>query len=441
MKAGDNAGAEACFRQAVDISPDFAEACSNLGLMLDRRGDKAGAENCYRRSIILNPAYAETYLNFGALLANAKRFAEAELAYLQSIALRSDSPAGWSNLGGLYACMKRDSEAEHCLRKAIALDTSYASAHFNLGYLLLRQGKFEEGWFCMESRKINPALAALLPFPRWQGESLAGKSILIGYEGGHGDMIQFCRYAAVFKSLGAKSVGLVCHSPLKKLFLSLADVGLVISIDEQIPQTGWDFWVLPLSIPHYCRTRLDSIPTGIPYLHASADRIAKWAGFLPRDGIRVGLVWKGSPQFENDADRSLPSLETLRPLWDVRGASYISLQKGAGESEAIQPPGGLPLINLGPMFGDFSDTAAVISSLDLLICIDTAAAHLAGALGKPCWLLLPDYKPDWRWLTSRTDTPWYPGTMRLFRQTTAGNWAPVIAELVEALKLFIEQTP
>lgn len=434
MQSGDSAGAEAYYRQALQIAPDFAEASANLGLMLDRRGDSAGAETCYRRAIQINPAYSETHLNLGALLANLKRFNEAELAYGQAIALKPDSPVGWSNLGALYACMKRDSEAEQCCRKAILLDETYAPARFNLGYLLLRQGRFDEGWRCLEARNWSSALAARLSCPRWQGESLAGKSLLIGHEAGHGDMIHFCRYAAVLKSQGAASITLICHPPLKDLFMSLEGVDALVSSDDQIPASGCDFWTPMLSIPYYCKTRLDSIPARIPYLHVPANRIEKWKGFLPASGLRVGLVWKGSPQFENDANRSLPSLGTLAPLWSVAGARFVSLQKGAGEAEAIQPVGGLPLVNLGPLVADFADTAAVVANLDLVICVDTAIAHLAGALGKPCWVMLPAYKADWRWLTSRNDTPWYPRTMRLFRQTTAGDWAAVVAELVADLK-------
>ena len=146
-------------------------------------------------------------------------------------------------------------------------------------------------------------------------------------------------------------------------------------------------------------------------------------------------MWKGNPNFENDADRSLPSLEVLAPLWKVAGVNFISLQKGAGEEEAAKPPNGLALINLGSQFADFADTAAVVMNLDLVICVDTAIAHLTGALGKPCWVLLPEYKTDWRWLIDHTDSPWYPGVMRLFRQSTIGDWDSVVNELVVALSL------
>lgn len=433
MEAGDVTRAEACFREAVRIAPDFAEAYANLGLMLEKLGKAESAEVSYRRSIELNPAYSENYLNLGALLANQKRFDEAETAYSQAIPL-GNSPVGWSNLGVLYACMKREAEAERCYRTAMSLDDSYATARFNLSYLLLRQGRFEEGWYCLEARNWYAALAARLACPRWQGESLVGKSILIGHEAGLGDAIQFCRYAAVLKARGAASITMLCHPPLKTLLAALEGVDAVIAFDEQIPTSGWDFWTPLLSIPFYCKTRLDSIPATIPYLQAPANRIAHWTSRLPSDGLRVGLVWKGNPLFENDADRSLPSLDVLAPLGTVAGVHFISLQKGAGEVEAANPPTGLPLINLGYQLEDFADTAAVVTGLDLVICVDTAVAHLTGALGKPCWVLLPDYKTDWRWMTDCSDSPWYPATMRLFRQSTMGDWSSVVAELVGGLR-------
>jgi len=434
METGDVADAEACFKQAVQMSPDFAEAYANLGLLLAKRGDTAAAEHHYQRSIELAPGYSETHLNLGALFASAKRYDEAEAAYRRAITLNPASPAGWSNLGVLFACHAREVEAEHCHRTAIALDASYAMARFNLSYLLLRQGRFEEGWQCLEARNWYAGLMPHLNCPRWQGESLFGKSVLLSLEAGLGDVIQFCRYAALLKEQGALVITLICHPPLKALLESLESVDAVIPYDEPIPESGFDYWTPLLSLPYHCKTRLDTIPATIPYLQAPADRIEKWAALLPGDGLRVGLVWKGNPLFENDADRSLPGLEVFAPLWEVAGVRFICLQKGAGEHEAVHPPGGLALIDLGTHLTDFADTAAAISGLDLVISVDTAVAHLAGALGKPCWVMLPDYKADWRWLKDRSDSPWYPGIMRLFRQPSMGDWTTVVAEMSSALQ-------
>jgi len=302
-----------------------------------------------------------------------------------------------------------------------------------LSYLLLRQGRFEEGWYCLESRNCDNALVAHFTCPRWQGEALLNKSIVISYVAGHGDAIQFCRYVAVLKTLGAQSITLVCHPALKILFDVLEDVDTVITFDEKLPESNCDFWSSLLSLPYYCNTRIDSIPANIPYLHAPSDLIEKWASRLPDKTFRVGLAWKGSELFENDAERSLPSLKILAPLWAIPGITFISLQKGSGESDSAYPPGGLKLLDLGPELHNFADTAAVISNLDMVICVDTAVAHLTGALGKPCWVMLPEYKTDWRWLKNRPDSPWYPSAMRLFRQTTIGNWTTVVNQLADAL--------
>lgn len=438
LAAGEMVGAEACFRAVLQMDPDLAEVHANLAYLLEERGAVAEAEDCYLRAMALDPTIAQVHLNFGTLLLNHKRFDEAEAAYTRAILLDPASPAGWSNLGGLYAGVKRDEEAEVCCRQAMVLDASYAKARFNLAYVLLRQGRFEEGWQCLESRDWYGALQAHLDCPRWRGESLQGKSLLIGFEAGHGDMIQFGRYAAVLKRQGATRITLLCHPALKSLFATLDGVDEVIAFDEDVPRSGWDCWTPLLSIPFYCQTRLDHLPATIPYLQGEAERVAKWRVQLPVQGLRVGLVWKGNPKFENDADRSLPGLALLAPLWQVAGVQFISLQKGAGEDEAGNPPAGLPMLHLGSRIEDFADTAAIVASLDLVICVDTAVAHLAGALGKPCWVLLPYYKTDWRWLEGRTDSPWYPGVMRLFRQSGADNWPGVVVEVGVALEAFVQ---
>ncbi len=436
LEAGNDLRAETCFTKAVQIAPEFAEAHANLGFLLDKRGALDEAEASYRRSVRLAPANPRTHLNFGALLARRKRFQEAEASYWRAIALGpvGGSAAGWSNLGMLYASINREAEAERCLRTAMAQDQNYAKARFNLSYLLLRQGRFEEGWRCHDARKNSAALAQWLSCPRWRGETLAGKSILISIEAGHGDMIQFCRYAAVLKQRGAASISLLCHPGLKALFASLKAVDTVISVVEEITESGWDFWIPALSLPHYCHTRIDSIPARIPYLHAQPEHIAKWVPSIPQDGLRVALVWKGNPKFEYDPDRSLPSLEVLAPLWGVAGVHYISLQKGAGENEAARPPEGQPLVELGSRIVDFADSAAIVASVDLVVCVDTAMAHLAGAMGRPCWVLLSAYMPDWRWLTGREDSPWYPKTMRLFRQPAIGDWQSVVERVGAELR-------
>jgi tetratricopeptide (TPR) repeat protein len=434
LTSGDARGAEECFRHALAMNPDFPEVLANLGLVKEQAGELIEAECFYRRSIALAPNGVQVILNLAAMLFDAKRFVEAETLYGQALRAEPDSPAAWSNYGVLLACLKREDEAENCYRTALSLDSAYLKAHFNLAYILLRQGRLAEGWSCLEAREWYTRLESILHFPRWRGEPLSGKSILIGCEVGHGDMIQFCRYARLLKELGAVRIGLLCHPSLVCLFRSLSAVDEVLSLEEKLPETGWDFWTPPLSLPLYCQTRLETIPAAIPYLAADPERMARWLPLLPSAGLRVGLVWKGNPKFENDADRSLPSLDTLSPLAAVAGVAFVSLQKGQGEDEARHPPDGFSVLPLGEGFDDFADTAAVISGLDLVISVDTAVAHLAGAMGKPCWVLLPEYRADWRWLVDRDDSPWYPEVVRLFRQPSGGGWEPVVASVVEALR-------
>lgn len=439
LAAGDEAGAEAAFRNALAIDPDCAEAHGNLGFVLEARGALEEAEACYRRSLALKPALPDIQINLAMLLAGRRRFAEAEAACRKAIALAPDWPHVWTDTGILYACLKREAEAEACYREALALDAENAGARFNLSYLLLRQGRFAEGWQCLEARNWYAGLAGRLDCPRWQGEALAGKALLVCPEAGHGDLIQFCRYVPLLKARGAARITLWCHPALKRLFATLGGVDAVVGLNEEIPDAH-DFWVPALSLPYRFGTRLDTIPASIPYLRAAPDDVARWTARLAQHDssaggspLRVGLVWKGNPRFENDADRSLPGLHLLAPLGAVAGVRFFSLQKGAGEDEALAPPAQLPLVHLGGGIEDFADSAAIVAGLDLVISVDTAVAHLAGALGKPCWILLSEYKTDWRWLTDRCDSPWYPGTARLFRQTTAGDWAPVVAEIAAAL--------
>ena len=430
LAAGDAAGAETCLRAALALAPTLAEAHANLGLALEARGALAEAADSYRTSLAHNATLPQTWVNLAGVLLLLRQLDEAEMACAQALRLRRDDPAAWCNLGAVYARMGLELESEEACREAIHLEAGHAKARFNLAYLLLRQGRWEEGWAQFESRDWYAALERQLHCPRWQGEPLAGRSVLVGFEAGHGDMLQFGRYCAELKTRGAGRVTLLCHPPLKRLLATLPGVDTLVAFDEDVPPT--DCWTPLLSLPALCQTRLDTVPATLPYLHAEPALLAAWAPRLPTTGLRVGLVWKGNPKFENDAERSLPHLDTLQPLADVAGISFISLQKGAGEDETA------PWLatSLGAQIQDFADTAAIVAQLDLLISVDTAVAHLAGALGKPCWVLLPGYLTDWRWLTERSDSPWYPEVMRLFRQPAGGGWGPVVEAVAAELHAF-----
>jgi Tfp pilus assembly protein PilF len=433
--AQDYAAAADLLRAALALDPGSAAVNANLAWALDQGGDRAQAEPYYRRAIELDPRQLRTRLNLGAMLTAQRRLDEAEAIYLDALALAPESPAALSNYGMLLASAGREQEAESRYRVALALDPGYRKAAFNLAYVLLRQGRWEEGWMRLEARDWTEVLQRHIGLPRWQGEALAGKAILVGILAGHGDMIQFGRYCEQLKQLGAARVGVLCHPGLVDLFKGLRGADQAIGLDQPLP-AGFDVWVPALSLPFHFHTTVDTVPAALPYIAVDPARVEGLAPLLAAapGELKVGLVWKGSVGFENDAARSLPSLATLAPLGQVEGVRYFSLQKGQGEDEARQGVAGLPVTDLAPAIGDFADTAALIEGLDLVISVDTACAHLAGALGKPCWLLLPAYLTDWRWLTGREDTPWYPGVMRLFRQRRDGDWDDVVAELVRALR-------
>jgi Tfp pilus assembly protein PilF len=434
MLAGQLEQAAQAFRQAIALDAQFAEAHANLGYVLDQSGAHTEAESHYRTALQLTPDNATLHLNLGALLAQQKRHAEAEASYAAALALEPECSAVWSNLGALNLNLQREDTAEACLRQAIALDPDNAKARFNLAYLQLRRGHFEEGWALFEARDGYRALAQQLAFPRWQGGNLTGRSLLVTCEAGHGDMLQFCRYIPLLKAQGAARIALLCHPALKRLLARLEGLDAVYSLDEALPHSPFDCWMPLLSAPLHLGMRQHTVPAELPYLHAEAGLQVHWAKHLPTEPAqRVGLVWKGNPQFENDHDRSLPHLQTLAPLWQVPGVRFISLQKGEGESDVAEREAQQPLADLGGAMQDFADAAAIVTQLDLVITVDTAMAHLAGALGKPCWLLLPWYMTDWRWGAAGTQSVWYPQVMRLFRQGPACDWGPVIAEVVLAL--------
>jgi Flp pilus assembly protein TadD len=430
LAAGDYAGAEDRYQQALALQPWHVAARANLGYLKEQQGAVAEAEFHYRQAIALMPDHPQLHQNLGALLFKEKRLAESEAAMRTAVELAPDSPTAWSQLGALLVCTHREPEGEACYRQALALDPGHARTQFNLSYLLLRQARFEEGWRMLDARWQFDHFPLSFDCSFWEGEPLEGKSIVLGLEAGHGDMIHFCRYAPMLKARGARRVDVVCHPALRRLFAALPGVDHVHALGEALPG-GWDYWTRPMRLPGLFGTEMATIPADVPYLRAEPALVEQWREELPQQGLRVGLAWRGNANFENDADRSLPSLMSLAPLAAV-DAHFVSLQKGAGEAEALTPPAGMFVHPIAARLGDFADTAAVIANLDLVISVDTAVAHLAGALGKPCWLLLPDYRCDWRWMADRGDTPWYP-SMRLFRQPRDGGWAPVVAEVAAAL--------
>ncbi|WP_018913463.1 tetratricopeptide repeat protein [Thiomonas sp. FB-6] len=428
--------AAAAFEIALKSRPDDAESWYALGELAVHRHWFERARECFDRAYALDGDSTRRLMVTGNLLQRQGRINDAEAAYREALAIQPNFFDAYNNLGALLE-LDRPREAEAAYREALRLEPTNPTSRWNLSVLLLRLGRLREAWPFHEAR-YDPALprpltyVPALSFPVWRGESLAGRSVIVVGEQGFGDQIQLARYAQVLKERGAALVSLQCRTALKNLLASAPGVDAVFGDEEVFPTH--DYWVLAFSLPGLLGTTLDTIPAQLPYLAADPLRIAAWAPRLPVARRRVGLVWKGAAGHGNDLNRSLPGLQVLAPLWSCPDTAFVSLQKGQGEDEAARAGDAQPITDLAPGVSDFGDTAAILAQLDLLICVDTSAAHVAGALGRPCWVLLPAVGCDWRWMLEREDSPWYPGVMRLFRQAPGEPWDAVVGRVAQALR-------
>lgn len=462
---GDLAGAERICRQILQQQPNNFSAVHLLGEIALRAGQMERAIELFDRSIALRPDFAEAYSDRGMTLRKLKRFADAVASYDKAIALRPDFAMAYNNranalldmdepLEALASCdraialnpglviahynrgnaldaLKRPEEALPSFERAIELKPDFAEANWNKALCLLLMGRFEQGWPFYEWRKwrTEPVATQTFPEPIWLGkEDIAGKTLFLWWEQGLGDTIQFCRYAPLAEARGAKVILSVQH-PLQKL---LAQISPTIAINgpNDVPSV-FDYHCPLLSLPLAFGTALATIPAQQQYLKADEQLCAAWAArLLPKTRPRIGLVWSGRPEHKNDRNRSMELRQLLPILSD--GADWICLQNEIRPMDlaVLQQHGGVKYF--GNELKDFSDTAALLDSTDLVITVDTSVAHLAGAMGKPVWILLP-YNPDWRWLLDRADSPWYPSA-RLFRQPQLADWAGVVNQVGNELK-------
>lgn len=383
----------ACFEQALRIDPGFSMAQNNLGITLQAQGRIAEAIAMLEKAIGMNPQDPELYYNLGCSLQEDGRTQSAIEAYRRAIALRSD----------------------------------YSAAHWNLSHSLLRSGDFAEGWREYEWRWQTVQTADVYSQPAWTGDEAVGRTIVLWEEQGLGDTIQFIRFAPLLAERGWKVV-VVVQKALKRLLEGLPGVE-ILARGEKIPP--FDVHAPLLSLPRLLALRPETIPAGIPYLGADEAKAAAWREKLPKVGLNVGIVWRGSPGHARDRFRSMAPV-LISGLAELEGISPVCLQIDAREEELAAFGGNIK--DIGPDLHDFTDTAAVISVLDLVIGVDTSVVHLAGALGRPVWVLA-DAVCDWRWLEERGDSPWYPD-VRLFRQTVPGDWGPVMEQVNDALAHF-----
>lgn len=400
--------------------------------------DLAAAEQEYRLALSHSPEHVPALINLGYLCADTGRLSEAIDLLTRAIQLDPNNHAAQLNLGFAMELSGRYDEQLACYARAAELAPQSAGARFGHATALLLNGDFERGWEEFEFRwGIQPLASGRRNFvqPLWAGEDIRGRTILLHAEQGYGDTVQFVRYVPLVAATGA-TVILAVQPRLIRLLQSLEGVARLIP-DDGAPIPDFDVHSPLLSLPRAFRTRAESIPAQVPYLAADPENVAFWASCTTytRD-MRVGLVWSGNPaKFDRRLARTnlrrSVALAELRPLAPIPGVQYYSLQKGEHAEDALQPPDGMNLIDLTDAIRDFADTAALIENLDLVVTVDTAVAHLAGALGKPVWVL-SRVDGCWRWLRERSDSPWYP-TLRLYRQRELNRWDAVIDEVARDL--------
>lgn len=441
--------------KAIALRPETAQYHNTLGTILRSAGRLDEAAQAFSRATRLRPSYPEAENNLALVLCDLKRYDAAETVLRYALSGAPDNPTLHTTLGrlellkdnpraslesfrralvldpdhanalnnaGVVSNLMGDADgARHLFERALAIDPEHGDAHHNYGQLLLFHGRFEEGWPHFEWRLRRREYRRRFAAPQWRGESIDGRTILIWCEQGFGDAIQFIRYAPLVAAKGAHVV-VECRTPLRRLFSGIAGVAEVV---EPGDSEGYDFHVPAMSLPGIFGTDASSIPADVPYVPVPPAS--------PIDGgaarLRVGLVWAGSPQNPRDRTRSR-KLSEFAPLASLDDVAFFSLQVGAGADDP--PPPGLNVTNLMPEVKDFHDTAADMAGLDLVLSVDSSSAHLAGAIGRPVWVLL-DSVADWRWMAGRDDTPWYPSA-RLFRRRS--DWQEVFGRVAAALTAF-----
>jgi tetratricopeptide (TPR) repeat protein len=422
---GRFAEALASYRRVLALKPDFAEIHNNCGNTLWCLKRPAEALACYDAALTLKADYAEAHNNRGNALLDLNRTEEALASFERALALKPDYPDALVNRGNALRDLSRDHEALASFERAIALKPHLAEAHWNKALLHLSRGDYKAGWPGYEWRwQRAGARPRDFAQSQWRGEDLRGKTILLHAEQGFGDTIQFARYIPMVAARGAKII-LEVPQALMPLLAGIAGVTAMVARGAALPP--FDLHCPLMSLAGAFGTRLATIPADMPYLHVPLERIEAWRTRLPKtERLRVGLAWSGKPSHANDHNRSL-SLSQLALLLAVPGIEFISLQREYRDADLAALEDFPALRRLDDSLADFADTAAAIAQLDLVIAVDTAVAHLAGALGKPLWLLLP-FMVDWRWLIGRKNSLWYPGA-KLFRQPKIGDWDSVIARL------------
>jgi Flp pilus assembly protein TadD len=430
---GRSADALDSYDRALALDPDYAEAINNRGVALRKLKRPADALACHERAMALRPGYIDAFRNSIAALRELGRLEEALSACEQALAVDSADPDTLASYALVQYDIGKFEGAIAAIDKALESDPRNAEAVFSRAMIALKLGDFEAGWRDYETRfdqKDYGAHALHMDLPRWSGEPIAGKHVIVYEEQGLGDVIQFARYLPLLAEAGA-TVTFYVKSKLHRLLRPLAKS--VEIIDE--PKPGYyDYQAAIMSLPRGFGTTHATIPANVPYLQPEPDLIDRWRDRINPAGFKIGIIWQGNPDSNADIGRSYP-VAALQAIAGIPGVRLISLQRYHGLDQLTRLPAAMQVETLGDDFDSgpdaFVDTAAVMASLDLIITSDTANAHLAGALGRPVWIAVK-HVCEWRWLCDRSDNPWYP-TARIYRQTARGDWPGVFDAMAKDL--------
>ena len=444
LAAGDLRSAEECYRRSVAAHPGVAGAHVALGFVLFEQQRLAEARHCLDEAVSIDPREADGHYLLGRISQQQNRIEEATGNFSRALAINPEFAEAHYDLGVTLRIAGRLDEALRCFDKALALRPDYPEARFNKSLVLLLRGNFAEGLELFESRlglgaprQLSDWLAFLADHPekpRWRGEHLGGKRLLVWMEEGMGDCLMTMRYLPKLAEKGAGKVLVLADPALARLARTFPAVGEITSRVDELSLDSFDLHCPMMSLPYAFGTRADTIPDAVPYLSVPNGMRETWSGRLSETKRpRVGLAWSGNKNYGRDALRSL-SFRQMEPLMGVSGAGFVSLQKGGAATELRQSD--WPILDRMNECEDFLDTAALIANLDLVVSVDTSVAHLAGALGKPVWLL-NRFESEWRWQLRREDSPWYP-TMRIFNQPALGDWDSVLEKVAGQLARFAQ---
>ncbi len=423
------------YEKALIFSPDLAEAHNNLGVILQSQRDALQAERHFRSAMGLMEDYPEAHNNLGNALQDQGRFEEAIVPYQRALQLRPDYLDAFKHLGNALRAVGRLDEAIACYTKALRLSPDHLLLHMSRAMVWIQMGDFRRGWTECEWRlQAEDSPVPRFSQPVWDGSALDGQPILIHAEQGLGDTIQFIRYVPMIAARGGRVI-VACWPSMRRIIESCPGMAEVVTSGDPLPRFACHAPVL--SLPRIFGTTLDTIPAQVPYLSVDANRLARWRHELADPAsFKVGLVWQGNPGHSRDRERSF-RLAQLEPLARVAGVQLFSLQKNAGVEQLAEVESRFEVTDLGSRLDDLIDTAAVMINLDLVVSPDSSPAHLAGALGVPVWTALP-YMADWRWMTDRDDSPWYP-TMRLIRQRRFGDWDELFQRLAGEVAILADR--